>query len=578
MPKLPQYTANLGGAPVDGGRRASGADFGGSVGEALTSLGGAAQNVGDRLLNYMEQEDQRNVLVEHAKLRQEFSKRLEDAEISGADTDKLREELENKSSALRGTTRTRLGLAAADQHGANTLNAFDTKNAQVKIVRAAGEARNQGQTLVNALGATLRSNPSYLANAEADIDTFVDTFKGRLRPDQIEAVRQDFKQQANVAAVSSLTMMDAKGTLERLEKGDWNLTPQQRQQEIGRAREKIKADESERQNAIRFNEYERALRSQEARDEYLKQIIRADGSFKANGPVLMDSRLITTDREHLILLNERWLDEKLGNGRRSDPSVVTALLARIYAPEEDPRKIRTDAPLLEALAAGKLNASDFMRLRTAAAEQRDPNNTTVGRLFYDQFNTIQRAILGSPEYAAQPLKSSAIINRWAFDVRTMMDEYRKAGKAPADLFNPANKDYVGGRDFLASITAKALAQDVVAPVVTGVKDPTDPRLHDVAVGETFTLADGTQKIMTKEFKATLPARSAGTGQVLMLPKSGITVRWSGKGDKNDLANWEPVESFKPSGDNISPATAAYENWREEAAQQRKEFFNSLLGR
>jgi len=486
MPRLPQFTAQLGDAAVSGGRRASAEDFGGGVGEALTGLGRTGQVLGKQLVDNMEQDDNRAMLVEHAKIRQRYAKELEDAELSGADVDSIREKLENETANLRGQARTKAGLQTADIHAANTLNVFDTKSAQVKVARAGAQARTQGTEWLNANGAILTTNPSYLPIAEAEAKAFAQTFAGKLPPEKIKELEQTLIQQANRSAVTALTRLAPEDTKTRLQNGEWNLSPEQRAQEIGRAESQIKADRSEKESAIRFAQYEKQLASQEARDEYTKQIFA--GTFK-EGQAVADSRLTVQDREHLAVFNKNWWEAKLGQEKKSDPRVVRGLMLRIYAPEGDPTKVYSDDVLYEPLKAGSLNATDHDRLRRAIAEQRDPNNSTVGGLLHAATRDVSNAFSRDIVYANTPggqLKAATIVNKWGVAVKDKMDEWRKAGKNPSELFSPAaGKDYVMDPRFIQTFVASSKGVATIS---------TDAEYAALPGGTTYIGPDGATRV------------------------------------------------------------------------------------
>jgi hypothetical protein len=238
----------------------------------------------------------------------------------------------------------------------------------------------------------------------------------------------------------------------------------------------------------------------------------------------------------------------------------------IYAPEGTPGKLYDETALYPLLKSGDLNVSTYGKMRRAIAEQRDPNNSTVGSLFHGMQSTINRAVGADPTYIGRPQIVAAITNGWAAAVREKMALWRKDGKSPAELFNPASgKDYVGNPEFIAQFVQQATALPSQAALAVG-------EIHE---------KDGVRA----RFLGGDP-RVPGNWEVvpdkqpdnyLILPKSGLTVRWNGQGDKNDLANWEPVESFKPSGFAISPATARTQAWKEEARRERAAFFDSLTG-
>jgi hypothetical protein len=265
-----------------------------------------------------------------------------------------------------------------------------------------------------------------------------------------------------------------------------------------------------------------------------------------------------------MVFNEAWWRQKTGQEKLSDQRTVNDLWLRIYAREGDPRKIINDDAVYEALKAGRINATDFNRLRVAVAEQRDGQNTPIGRQLGRALGTMQKLYSG-PTWIGREHQAANIINSWFHDVQDRIDEKRKNNDSAglADMFNPKSKEYIMDAEYLAGF----------------VRGGTGGPIRTVEPGTTVVFPDGVER----RFKGGDPrdvdkawevVGSAGPQEIL-LPISGIRVRWNRKGDKNDLANWEPVEPFKPSGNDISPANAAYKSWHEEAAKERSEFFNSL---
>jgi hypothetical protein len=483
MPRLPgSFTADLGGAPISGGRRAEAADFGADVGAAGQALGRAGVAAGEKFIQEMEQDGARRQLVEHAKLRQQAAKELEDAEISGADIEPIREKYENAFAELRGQATTKHEIETSDIHSANSLNVFDTRSAQVKATRAGIAARTQGEEWLVSNGKILATNPAYLGVAESEAKAFAQTFAGKLSPEKIAELEQGLVRHANAAAVRGLIRIDPVGAKKRLEDGEFQLTPEMRLQEISRAEAQQRAVESDRRAQLQFAAWEVKEASDKARDEYTKHIF--NGTFRP-GEAVADPRLDAVDREHLIVFNKAWWDKKLGEEKRSNPTVVRDLMLRIYAPEGDPAKVFDSTALYEPLRKGDLNATDYDRLRRAIAEQRDPNNSTFGSLFHGAQSLLSRSLSQDPTYIGRPHIVAGATNAWVMAVREKTAQWRKENKNPAELFSPsAGKDYVLHPTFVAQFV-QAAAQPG-APVVSN-----DADYQQLQPGTTYLAPDGT---------------------------------------------------------------------------------------
>jgi len=455
VPKLPQFTAQLGGAPISGGRAASASDFGADVGAATTALGRTGLRIAEGLKQDEAQRNARDALVGIAQLHQRTAQELKGAELSGGPLDPIREKLQDSLDELRGSMSTNHGIATVDLHSANTLRVFEGQVALMATERAGLEARTKGNALLDSLGTTIAGNPSYLPEAEKLLEGFMQEYgpqvidgqpaKARLSPQVIAGRTQELIRHANITAVAALSRIDPTGTKARLEAGEFNLTGEQRIQEIGRAETMIEAREARRQNQAKFAAWERQQASEEASDRYLKQIF---GNTFNEEEAVIDTVLERVDREHLVVFNTRYWDEKTGTGRKSDQTVLRRMFVRAYAPDDDPSKITTSTPILAAVRDGSLNTADAKQLISAVAEMRDPNNSPIGRQLYDIQNVVTNAFLNDIQYANEKggkIKAAGIVNAWLFDVRARMDERRQDSKKGAirDLFNPADKDYVG---------------------------------------------------------------------------------------------------------------------------------------
>lgn len=565
MPKLPTYTAPLQGAlPIGGGRSATGADFGEQIGAAGTQFGRTVGNAAEDQLVSLEQADQRNLLVAHSELRARYAKALQDAEMSGDPIDPLRQKFEDESNALRNTVTTAAGAATADAHTNNSLAVFDSRAAQISIERAGTEARTGGSKLLANNASLLMTNPAYLPVALAEVDAYADTFAGRLKPAQIAEMKRTLREHLTVATVSGQIMTgDPTAIHDKLVGGEWpEIGPEARTALLGRAMTQERVNRSEADSAERTAAWRRDEDSRLAKDEHFKNIINGQFSPRAT---LMDQRLTPEHREHLIVFNENWQRQKLGQEKVSDQGVVRSLMLRIWAREGDPNRIYNDDAVYEALKAGKINVTDANRLRIAVANQADAQNSPIGRQFGRTLGMMQKLYSG-PLWMGREHIAAEIVNSWAWSVQDAMDQKRQRNEDPRELFNPKSKDYVLSADFIAGFARDALSGKAVASAVP--------------VGHEVQFPDG----VTRKYKGGDPMNMDASWEVvknptpdqMVLSKSGITVKWNGKGDKHDLANWDPLEPFVPSGNDISRATANYQDWRNEAAKERSEFFNSLF--
>lgn len=144
-------------------------------------------------------------------------------------------------------------------------------------------------------------------------------------------------------------------------------------------------------------------------------------------------------RLHRIIEREQK-PETVANKSRVE---TAALLKRMRAPEGDPEKITTLDPLYEAYIDNKITRPDFESLKREYAESRTPEGgrlTARTSMFMQQY----RKIIEKPNSLGQV--DAADQERAYFfemDLMRRMDAYRKAGKDPYDLLDPAKPDFFG---------------------------------------------------------------------------------------------------------------------------------------
>lgn len=125
------------------------------------------------------------------------------------------------------------------------------------------------------------------------------------------------------------------------------------------------------------------------------------------------------------------------------------LVDRIRLPDGDPRKITDTKPIYDALIAEKLTKDDFnfamgqfQDLRTAGGERLSVRQN-------DFFNHIRPQIdQSNPLMGKLDQTGKEQMYKFMLDVKDQIERYRKEGKNPYDLFDPAKQDYMGKPDAL----------------------------------------------------------------------------------------------------------------------------------
>lgn len=486
MPTLKTYTAQIGPAPISGGRRASGEDF---VGADFSGVAKTVSKVADAYVTDLEENESRKVLVSQAEIRAKYAKRLDEAAINGEDLSKIREDLTNEMSTVSEGLQTRKGADTAALHAANTGAIFDNQANNIAVTRAVTEARVEGAKFLNATGAIIANNPSYLPQAEADADAFVSTLT-RLPVAKRQEIAANLKNNMNVAAAMVNARRDPEATKQAVQGGAYNLEPGQRQQVIGEAETAIRARRAEESYVRAQQEYEQRERNEAAYDKNFKSIM---GGTATRKDIMNDPDLKPQTREHLIMFMDARAKSLAGADRKSDPAVVRDLYLRAIAPEGTPGKIYTIDPVFEAVASGKINTTDADRLRGIIAGQKDENGRTFGSQLYGRLQVVQGALRAAPQYQAQPELAAQVVNTLAARAERAAEDARKAGKSPTSILDPDSKDY-----FFKPGTLKAVEDDVQGQMRAAMpqipKIQTQIEYDALPKGATYVDTDGKTKV------------------------------------------------------------------------------------
>lgn len=504
MPKLPTYSANIQAGGASGGRRATPEDTG--VVDLIPAVREVQRATGQAIAG-MEDDESRKVLVRQAEIRAKYAKRLDEATTNGEDVDKIREELTNELSTVSEGLKTTKGLETAQLHSANTGAVFDNQANQIQVTRATLQARVEGSKFLNSTGALVSSNPSYLPQAEQDVDAFVATLS-RVPPEKRAEIAADLKQNLNVAAAMANARLDPEATMRAVKGGAFDMTPTQRQQVVNQAEAEIRSRRVEENYKRAEEERQRRERDDSARDQYFKDIMEGRGSRRA---LLDDPNLLPRTREHLVMFMEQRAKSLAGEERRSNPAVKRELWMAIHAPDGDPRKIYNADKIFAAVERGDINPTDANQLNALVANQKDENNRSFGQRLGGRMQTVIGAMRSSPVYQAQPELAAAVQNEMIAQIEKRAGEMRKENKSPDDLLNPESKDYFFTPNRMKQVEADVRRQaDAVNPNIPRVSAPDDPQLRALPDGAMFIDPQGVSRTMTPALRAALGAGATQT--------------------------------------------------------------------
>ena len=444
MPKLPTFTAPLGGDPTIGSRRATALDFSPTAGISAGSIARAGRKLHDDFAA----SESREGLVLTSEIRTKFAKRLDDAVTSGEDLEAIKQEMNDELSAVGDDFVTREGQDNISVLSSRTNAMFDSQANTISVQRAGLEAKRQATSLMNDATKTLAINPFYLKIAIQDVNDFVETLKN-ISPEQRATIKQGLIGELNVAAAMSSARITPRDTKARLDAGtdEWELTSAQRIHIRGVADSTLRTIRADEALQRQLRKEKRVLNNEDAFDEAVKVIFGSD-DIVADISGFMEDFLKNPDflaptREHVILLMNKRVKELQTKTYHTHPPTYARLRERIDLPQGHPNRI-TDKETVW-FEYGKLNG--LSREDSQGLEKRiEDNKSSSGRTFsqtQSAFLKNIKSILDKSTIVKMDGEGGLRYHAFTVFVDDRADVFRAAGKDPYLLFRPASPDYVG---------------------------------------------------------------------------------------------------------------------------------------
>jgi hypothetical protein len=445
MAKLPTYTAEIGQAPT-GGQRAQ------AQTNALGQVGRALSKSSDTLLTNMEDKESRSALIASSEIRAKYARELDAAALNGGDTEVLKEKMVDEMSRVGEQFETSRGASSLQLYSSNAELGFDEQANRIKITRAAAEAELEGSKFINAQSQMILLDPSYLKTAEQNATAFTATLRN-VPPEKRALIEQGLKSQMNMTAAIGSARVLPEETKAKLEAGEWDLTPTQREHAIAKADERIAAKRSAENHARAVAEHERKQRDEKATHGYVNQIVQGTlTGRKLEDAITTDADLDSSSVRMLTLFAEHRAKELTAGANKSNPVTEREIFLRVYAQDTDPKKIINPQPILDAVAKGLLNAEDGAKYVNAVRNGKDENNRGINSTLYAMSNSFQKSL--EQNYSNLGLKYAGqvpeVVNEFTSMATIEIEKARAANDPVAlrKLFVPGNDTYVGGAAFM----------------------------------------------------------------------------------------------------------------------------------
>jgi hypothetical protein len=219
----------------------------------------------------------------------------------------------------------------------------------------------------------------------------------------------------------------------------------------------VSAQAVDRDRAQRVAERE-ARRVSDEEAVKMIQAIHAEGSTIQAGEIAGNKQLSMDAQARMI--------EMVKRRDRPDPPADASerkaleLSDRIWLRDGDPAKIGNADGIDDAYNKDQLSQADFARVRREFEESRSEDGKRLAAGKANFINRVRQQITASNPWVGRIDTDGELqLYRLGLDVQNKIDDYRKAGKNPHDLFDPSKPDYLGRPEIMESY--KRALQDVL---------------------------------------------------------------------------------------------------------------------
>lgn len=454
MPRIREYRSNVDSiaTPDITGRRARPDQFGGGNEDAGRSVMSAAQT----LYHVAEEQEVTNVHTLTAKARADWTVALQEraAQATPGDTtlaQKFTDDLSGYFDTLSAGINTVAGRRAFDRQSAEVKSHLIEK---AGIYQAHAASVNATQNYIGAVDNwrnTLLNDPAQFDSVLAQAtDTLNDanSLYGRIPAEQRIKLERQTRGEIALSAVQGIIRRNPDLAAEQLRNGAWDqwLDADKKYTLERGADIAIRAKEVEQERKIREADRAERKAQQATEDKFISKLFGPDGTLSTQD--VINSNLTP---EHKL----RWIG-LIDRSNRPDPvaevsrATTVRILEDMRRGENDPYRISDLNPAYDAFMRGELTRSDFDWIAKQFNEMRTPDGeklTQSQRRFLDGVKS--QIYKPNPMVGDLDGDGAQKFYEFSFYVDHKIQEYRKAGKNPYDLFDPSKPDYLGKPEALA---------------------------------------------------------------------------------------------------------------------------------
>jgi hypothetical protein len=326
----------------------------------------------------------------------------------------------------------------------------------------AGEAvRVNVQRMSNAWTNTAHTDPTatqhLLDTAESSVDAVISSSPGltgpaavKVKGEVLQKVKEDIVKAGAIGAIANAPDPE-KAAATFAERYPEYISGSDVQSLVRQAKTVQRAQRVDVAYARMLEEHAKKRASDEREGEYLAALHSGDpqqASAVNARAIANDTTLTREARERMIGIVER--ETKPEAAAKISNSTATDLISRIRLPDGDPNRITDLNPIYEAYEKGRLTKSDLKFVRDEFTNIRTPEGEALGRRQAQFIDSVKPLIdKSNPLMGRIDQSGHQQIYRFTVDLQNKVAQYRRAGKDPLSLMDPASPDYMGSPAALA---------------------------------------------------------------------------------------------------------------------------------
>jgi hypothetical protein len=193
-----------------------------------------------------------------------------------------------------------------------------------------------------------------------------------------------------------------------------------------------------------------------AMNDYIQKIIDPQkyGQFDMQA-TLADPKLDWQQKEHLSQFSTSYVRGVEG---QTHPGEVHDLMVQIHAPDDDPTKTYSMAPVDAAFRAGQLNTSEYRLLRSEVDNLQTGDGTPLQKQVHQAGEAVYNSFTRSTIGQVMPNVAASAWYAFTYDMSNKISQYRKENKDPSVLLNPSSRDYLMRPENIQSYLTNAQQQ------------------------------------------------------------------------------------------------------------------------